>query len=76
MDETPIAYAYVAREKCGCIAGAVTEEAAPHCGKDIARWIKEGLVIERVPVETVRLSTWVSGCPHKPKQMELFDEVE
>lgn len=56
--------AYVAREKCGCVKVAVTNWAYEHdrdSRKELARAMVDGLTVERMAVETVRIANW--KCP-------------
>lgn len=49
---------------CGGILGAVAAERVQGMAKDIARWIRDGLVIDRMAVESVRKADWMhaKGC--------------
>jgi hypothetical protein len=64
-DDTRMAYVAKKRD-CGCIVGA-TVDMPQHCketAKDVARWIREGFIVERMESESVRLN-W-HDCTHKP----------
>ena len=54
---------YIAREKCGCVTGVTldTPENRKAAAKDVAGWIKDGRVIERVDSGYVR--THFAECP-------------
>jgi len=60
---------YIGRKVCGCIVAAtVIDGREPkQLAKDVAEFIEDGLAIEKVDVEYVRLN-FQAGCPHeKPK---------
>lgn len=50
--------------ECGGILGAVAAERVQGMAKDIARWIRDGLVIDRMSDESVRAADWMhtKGC--------------
>ncbi len=61
-----IRMAYVAKKRgCGCIVGATVDmpEYCKDTAKAVAGWIREGLIIERVESESVRLD-W-HECTHQ-----------
>ena len=84
MDEP----AYIARAACGCIvmAIAVVDESdwKKHTANEIAKAIRRGLSVERVPAQYVRDN--MKACPHKrekktvgrdpsePDQLQCFVE--
>ena len=49
-------FAYIGREKCGCVTCTVVD--SPEFRKDtaryVARWLREGMDVERVSVEEAR----------------------
>ena len=57
-------FAYVARRPCGCMIAAAVDDPkyAKDNAKEISRWIRDGLTIERVSVERVRAE--FKSCPH------------
>ena len=61
-------FCYVGIKECGCMASAIVdcERTRP---KEIARFmrdtLKEGLTIERIPIERVRKE--LMSCPHDKK---------
>jgi len=65
-------HAYIGREEnCGCVT-CVTLDVPDHktdVAKDIARWIRQGMTVERVPVEDARSA--FTSCPHRAKPKEL-----
>lgn len=65
----PMAMAYIARAACcGNVVVAVVDnpEHARDTAREVARCVREGLAVERVPVEQVRHETL--GCRCKPKR--------
>ena len=63
-DETPC---YIGRKpECRCVVAAVVDEPGMEksTGRDVARFIANGLSIERVTVEEAR--TLLHPCSHKP----------
>ena len=74
------AICYIARDTCGCVVACAVDEPqyAKDNAKEIAKWIKKGLTVERMSVIEVRK---VFGCEHrqkkaKGKQAQLFTEVQ
>lgn len=47
---------YVAKEKCGCVTGVCVDEPqfSKYTAKDIAHWVKDGRIIERVTGDYVK----------------------
>jgi hypothetical protein len=66
--------AYMGRRSCGCVVAITVDdpEYKKDTAKEIGKWIRQGLAIERVSIETARQS--FTTCPHhKPaKQKRLF----
>ena len=64
-------FSYIGRKKCGCIVAAVVddEDSKKATAKVVAKWIREGLAIERVSVEYVRKN--FKHCPHEAAQIHL-----
>ena len=56
--------AYVAKEKCGCVTGAVIDDKTnpEEVAKDVANFIAGGRTIERVDGNTVR--NLLAQCPY------------
>jgi hypothetical protein len=66
---------YVARKPCGCIVGAVSQDAPKSMvASALANWIRAGFVIDRVTDDVVRAEFQGQYCQHTPRQMALFDE--
>jgi hypothetical protein len=61
--------AYVARCECGHIVAAAMDEPAyrKDNAKEVARWMRDGLTIERMDVEAVRVYLHECTCPKKAK---------
>lgn len=76
MESTKMAY--IGRKPCGCVCAAyVDEPPKSSVAKEVAKWIKWGLNVERVTVEYANEHfTW--DCPHKPEsaQLSLFADGE
>lgn len=73
--------AYVARCKgCGHIVAAAMDEPAyaKDNAKEVARWMRDGLTIERVGTDTIRTYLHECTCPAKveAKQDALFGEED
>ena len=65
------AYSYAGRmPDCGCMIAVAVDYGDNRTGNTVAQWIKEGLIIERVPHEQVR-AEFVAGCPHQTRQGRL-----
>lgn len=62
---------YVGVKPCGCAVAACVDrpEFAKDTAKTIARWIRDGLTVERKPVEWARANLF--ACKHDSKQAEL-----
>ena len=58
-------YAYMGREQCGCVTCVTVDnpEHKSYVAKDIADWVRLGLSVERVPIETARQAL-TFDCPH------------
>lgn len=70
--------AYVGRKSCGCIVCAIVD--VPNMKKEIAEdlsnWVLDGLTIDRVPVDEVRVA-FTADCTHKNnKQLSMFDVIK
>lgn len=67
--------AYIARKSCGCIVAAAVDmpEHRKHVAKEIAKWIKDGLILERVTCQYVRDN--MKKCKHGDKKQPLKQEV-
>ena len=68
---------YVARKPCGCIVAATvdTPDMQKSNPKQVMKWMRKGLVIDRVTVQHVRESWFGWDCPHEtpqPKQPKLI----
>lgn len=61
---------YVARKPCGCIVAASVDEPeyARVNAKEVAKWIRQGLNVDRVTVAVVRDEFVGWDCPHETKQ--------
>jgi hypothetical protein len=57
--------AYAARKSCGCLVACTVDlpKYAKDTAKDVAKWIRDGLTVERLDVEVVRQQ--FKSCPHK-----------
>lgn len=69
---------YVAKCKgCGAVLAAVLdyEPLVSECAKDIARWIRDGLVVEHVPSSAAKAFSECSCKKEPPQQPGLFAEV-
>lgn len=58
---------YAARKACGCIVAVAVDEPeyARRNAKEVARWIRQGLTVDRVTVAVVRASFVGWDCPHE-----------
>jgi hypothetical protein len=70
-----VVYCYVGKRPCGCLVAAAVDkpEYTKDTAKSVAKWMRDGLTIERQTVEYVRAN--FATCPHKdkkPKQEDLF----
>ena len=54
--KSDIQFAYVGRKACGCMVAATLDDPTwpKRMATDVADFIKDGLTIERVSIETVR----------------------
>lgn len=58
---------YIARQPCGCYTGWISGDCDPKdIAQDVARWIRAGCVVERLPTEHCR--ELLRSCIHKPKR--------
>lgn len=76
-------FSYVALADCDCIRGAVVDdpEHRSDTADDVARWLRDGLRIERWPTPMVRTSDWTCGkdtCPYHAHeaQTELIESKD
>lgn len=72
MNEDERKMSYIARKReCGCIVGATLDiyDYRKDTAKDVAIWIREGLIVERVTSEFVR-QNW-HDCTHQPALPQL-----
>jgi hypothetical protein len=76
---------YIAKLPCGCVVGAVVDKPddlawAKTVASNTSKWIRDGLIVERVADQVVRDSNW-KGCEVcKPEsdngeQLSFFEEV-
>lgn len=56
-------FAYIGRLPCGCVVAMMVDapDRKRHTGKEVGKWIADGLNIERVRCEDARLDM---TCPH------------
>lgn len=66
-------FSYIGRKPCGCVVAAMVDnpDDAKETAKEVAKWIKLGLTVERVTHEYVR-QNFTTNCPHAEKQLSLF----
>lgn len=59
-------YAYMGRETCGCVTCVTVDnpEYKKYVAKDLSDWIRQGLSVERVPIEEARQAI-TFDCPHQ-----------
>ena len=63
MTDKEISYSYIGcRRDCGCIIAAVVDMGDTDTAKDVAGFIRDGLVVERVTSQYVRDN--MRHCPH------------
>jgi len=69
---------YIAKKSCGCIVAAIVDrpERKNETAREVSKWIRDGLAVERVTVEYVREN--LKSCPHEMKphaavQKELLE---
>ena len=58
-------FSYIGRKSCDCVVCAIVDM-PDHKGdvaREVARWIKEGLTVERVTLDYAR-EHFVTECPH------------
>ncbi len=55
--------AYIAKEKCGCVTGAVVDDKTrlKEVATDVAKFIKDGRTVEHVDGDTVK--NLLAQCP-------------
>lgn len=60
-------YSYIGRCKCGQVVAATvdTPEYQRENAKEVGKWMRAGLTIERHPVEYVREHFGICTCPQK-----------
>jgi hypothetical protein len=58
-------YCYIAKSKCGCITGVVTDMGDKDTAKDVADFIKSGRTISRMTIAEFQRHHF--GCIHKEK---------
>ncbi len=56
---TPV-WVFVGKAKCGCIRAASVDDGTKQCAEDVAGFVRDGLVVERVASPIA-----ISRCPHK-----------
>lgn len=68
-------YAYVGILDCGCMVCAVSGDPSfrKHAATEVARWMREGLRIERVSDEVVRQK--LHRCTHKVKKPPATEQL-
>lgn len=57
--------AYVGRAPCGCVRGIIVDDPSnrSYIAKETGKWIRAGLVVERMPIEEAR--PLIKRCPHE-----------
>lgn len=67
MDNDKDVMAYQGRKGCGCVVAVTVDlpEYKKDTAKELAKWIRQGLSVERVTCEVARQSFTI--CPHKAK---------
>lgn len=65
-------YAYIGIKACGCVVAAAVDDPrwTKDTAKDVAKWMKAGLTIERKPVEWVREKLNFCDCGKKTAPLE------
>lgn len=77
IDEKP-SWSYVGCKWCGCIVAAYVEDTDPKrrkdLGREVGKWIAEGLTVQRMLSESVRVKWMGKECEHgdAPGQMKLL----
>ena len=64
-------YSYIGRCRgCGALCAAASDdiEDVKHVAKAVAEWIREGLIIEHVPSDVVRIEFSECQCFKEPKK--------
>lgn len=67
-------YDYIAvKPACGCVVALAADmpEIRRDVDREIARWVRAGYRVERVPVHEAVERFAADGCPHKIAQPEL-----
>lgn len=59
-------FAFIGKAKCGCIRAASIDDGTKQCAMDVAEFIREGLIVERVPTPIT-----ITHCPHNRAGVEL-----
>jgi hypothetical protein len=69
-------HVYIARKKCGCVVGVVTDMHDKSTGKFVAEFIETGYEIEHIDWATytdkVANEPGFLGCVHQEKQLALI----
>ena len=57
---------YIGRKTCGCLVAAMVDspDHKQDTAREVAKWVREGLALERVTCAYVRSAVW--GCTHEP----------
>ena len=68
----PDSMCYIGRKACGCVVCAAVDvpEHRKHTARYLAKWARDGLTIERMPIEEVRKR--LMRCPHAKAQGTLL----
>jgi hypothetical protein len=55
---------------CGCVVAVTVDkpELRKYVASDVARWMRDGLIVERTTVEEAR--TLLHSCPHQPEPVK------
>ena len=66
---------YVGIKSCGCAVAAIvdTPEDRKHTAKEVAKWMREGLVIERRSVEWARAN--LTPCKHEKRPPAMQESL-
>jgi len=68
-------HAYIGRKACGCIVAAVLDTPGypKRAAKEVAKFIRDGLTVERVENSVVRAEF---GCKHNKKPVANHDQLK
>lgn len=74
-------WSYVGCKWCGCIVAAYVEDPNPKkrkdLGREVGKWIGDGLIVQRMLSEAVRVKWIGDECKHGPEpiegQLRMFD---